>query len=80
MSHPNGVEAGAKANITAINALMEAVKNGKNLAVDGKKVLQEAAKTSDPLKEALRHWNEGAFLFGVIEGDKSNITGTVQAV
>ncbi len=80
MSHPNGVEAGAKANITAINALMEAVRNGKNLAVDGKKVLQEAAKTSEPLKEALRHWNEGAFLFGVIEGDKSNITGTVQAV
>lgn len=80
MSHPNGIEAGAIANLTAINALMEAAQQGRNLAVEGKKILQEAAKTSEPLKEALKHWSEGSFLFGVIDGDKKNISGCIKVV
>lgn len=80
MSHPSGIEKGAEANITAIYTLMEAVKNGKNLAVDGKKILQERAKNNDALKESLKHWSEGAFLFGVIEGDKKNIVGNVHQI
>lgn len=80
MSHPQGLEKGAEANITAILALMEAVKSDKNLAVSGKKILQERAKSNEALKEALKHWSEGAFLFGVIEGDKKKITGAVQKI
>ena len=80
MSHPNGIEAGAKANIAAVTALMEASEKGRSLAVEGKKILQEAAKHNEALKEALKHWSEGAFLFGVIEGDKQNLQGTIKVV
>ena len=80
MSHPNGIETGAKANIAAVTALMEASEKGRSLAVEGKKILQEAAKHNEALKEALKHWSEGAFLFGVIEGDKQNLQGTIKVV
>lgn len=80
MSHPDGVEAGARANVEAIKALMEAQGKGRSLAVEGKKILQEAALKNSALKEALKHWSEGAFLFGVIEGDKKNISGSIKVV
>ena len=72
MAHPDGVCAGAIANRIAVEALVKAKDKGVNLAVDGKKVLTNTAKDCSALKVALKHWKEGAFLFGVINGSYLN--------
>jgi ribulose-bisphosphate carboxylase large chain len=69
MGHPWGSQAGAVANRTAIEALIQARNEGMSLAVEGRTVLTKAARYSPELKQALDHWHEGAFLFGVIGGN-----------
>lgn len=78
MGHPWGSLAGATANRVALEALVKARIEGKNLASEGRAVLKQASKYSTELKEALRYWQEGSFLFGVIDNtDKENIEGLV---
>ena len=69
MGHPWGSLAGATANRVALEALVQAQTTGKHLPTEGRAILQEAAKNSSELKEALKYWQEGAFLFGVIHND-----------
>ena len=71
MGHPWGSTSGATATRTAIEALIKARGEGENLNVEGRKILQKAAKQCDELQMALDHWNEGAFLFGVIDNNTS---------
>ncbi len=78
MGHPWGSLSGATANRVALEALIQARIAGKNLAADGRNILQDAAKNSPELKEALQYWKEGAFLFGVISNnDKANLDGVI---
>lgn len=76
MAHPHGHSAGATANRTAIEATMQAKGEGRNLTVESKTILQQAQRYNHDLKEALTHWQEGAFLFGVIPG---SVTRTDEA-
>lgn len=69
MGHPWGSLAGATANRVALEALVQAQTTGTHLPTEGRSILQEAAKNSSELKEALKYWQEGAFLFGVINND-----------
>ncbi len=69
MGHPWGSLAGATANRTALEALVKARTMGVHIPTEGRNILQEAAKSSSELKEALKYWQEGAFLFGVINND-----------
>lgn len=68
MGHPWGSSAGATACRTAVEALVQARGEGQNLNVDGRHILQKAAKYSPDLKEALETFQEGSFLFGVVQG------------
>ena len=78
MGHPWGSLAGATANRVAIEALMQARISGQNLATDGRQVLEQAARNSPELVEALRFWREGSFLFGVVSNDdKDKLEGVV---
>ncbi len=70
MGHPWGSAAGATSNRVAVEALIQARGEGHNLNVDGRAILQKAMRYSPELKTALDFWQEGAFLFGVISGDK----------
>ncbi|HEX2858715.1 MAG TPA: RuBisCO large subunit C-terminal-like domain-containing protein [Alphaproteobacteria bacterium] len=72
MGHPWGSQAGAIANRTAIEALVQARNEGVSLAVEGRTILSKAARYCPELKAALDHWHEGAFLFGVIGGTGTN--------
>lgn len=72
MAHPYGHAAGATANRTAIEATIQAKGEGRNLTVESKTILQQAQRYNHDLKEALTHWQEGAFLFGVIPGSVTN--------
>lgn len=67
MSHPWGSQAGANACRTAIEALVQARGEGHNLNVEGRAILQKAAKYSPDLKQALDSFQEGSFLFGVVQ-------------
>ncbi|MBA43503.1 MAG: hypothetical protein CMF62_05795 [Magnetococcales bacterium] len=69
MGHPWGSLAGATANRTALEALVKARTMGVHIPTEGRNILQEAAKSSSELKVALKYWQEGAFLFGVINND-----------
>jgi ribulose-bisphosphate carboxylase large chain len=64
--HPSGVGAGATACRTALEALIQAKGEGMNLAVEGRSVMQKAAKFAPELRTALEHFQEGSFLFGVV--------------
>ena len=78
MGHPWGSLAGATANRVALEALVKAKIEGLNLANEGRRVLRQAAKASPELKQALDYWQEGAFLFGVIDNtNKENLEGVV---
>lgn len=78
MAHPWGSTAGAIANRTAVEALVQARGEGLNLNVEGRTILQRAAKFCPELKLALDTFQEGAFLFGVVPGSRPN-DATVQA-
>lgn len=69
MGHPWGSTAGAVANRTALEALVQARGEGLNLNIEGRNILQKTSRFSPELKAALEHWQEGAFLFGVISGE-----------
>jgi ribulose-bisphosphate carboxylase large chain len=70
MGHPWGSQAGAVAARTAVEALVLARNEGLSLAVEGRTILTKAARYSPELKQALDHWQEGAFLFGVVPGNR----------
>jgi ribulose-bisphosphate carboxylase large chain len=65
--HPQGAHSGAMACRTAMEALVQARDEGQNLAVEGRAVLQKAAKYSPELRVALEHFQEGNFLFGLVQ-------------
>lgn len=74
-AHPEGPLAGAEANLMAITALSDALIQGKNLTLDGKNILKEAAKENKALEVALKKWSEDIFLFGVVGKPKDAPTG-----
>lgn len=78
MGHPWGGTAGSTACRVAIERLVLAREEGQNLAVDGRMLLQQAARYSNELKAALEYWQEGAFLFGVVHGQRDTIDATVK--
>lgn len=85
MGHPWGLGSGATACRTAVEAIVQARGEGHNISVDGRTILQRAGRYNSELKAALEHWNEGAFLFGVVSGSaatgaKVESTDTPQVV
>ena len=77
MGHPQGSLAGATACRTALESLVQAQNEGQNLNVDGRHILQKAARYSPELKTALDTFNEGSFLFGVVSSTPKPTEGSV---
>lgn len=75
MSHPWGFGAGSNAARVALEAVVQARNEGQNINVNGRAILQHAARYSPELKAALEHYQEGSFLFGVIAGQGGKPTG-----
>lgn len=61
IGHPMGIAAGATANRTALEAMVQARNDGKDLLIDGPDVLQQAAKWSPALQAALDVWKDVTF-------------------
>jgi len=61
IGHPMGIQAGATANRVALEAIILARNEGRDLWTEGPQILAEAARHCTPLKAALDTWGEVTF-------------------
>jgi ribulose-bisphosphate carboxylase large chain len=61
IGHPMGIQAGATANRVALEAMVLARNEGKDIWNEGPQILANAAKDCAPLKAALDTWGEITF-------------------
>jgi ribulose-bisphosphate carboxylase large chain len=61
IGHPMGIQAGATANRVALEAMVLARNEGKDIWNEGPQILADAAKDCAPLKAALDTWGEITF-------------------
>jgi ribulose-bisphosphate carboxylase large chain len=61
IGHPMGIQAGARANRVALEAMVLARNEGKDIWNEGPQILANAAKSCAPLKAALDTWGEITF-------------------
>ena len=65
--HPQGNSAGAMANRVALEAVVQARNEGRDLIVEGPEILNAAARHSAELREALNLWREIKFEFDEVD-------------
>jgi ribulose-bisphosphate carboxylase large chain len=61
IGHPMGIAAGAAANRVAVEAMIKARNEGRDLLAEGEDILKAAAKRSRELDVALATWGDVAF-------------------
>ncbi|MDH6234405.1 ribulose-bisphosphate carboxylase large chain [Mesorhizobium soli] len=61
IGHPMGIAAGATANRVALECMILARNEGRDIMREGPQILQDAAKTCLPLKQALETWKDVTF-------------------
>jgi ribulose-bisphosphate carboxylase large chain len=61
IGHPMGIEAGATANRVALEAMILARNEGRDIKTEGPMILHEAARTCRPLAAALDTWKDVSF-------------------
>jgi ribulose-bisphosphate carboxylase large chain len=61
IGHPMGIAAGATANRVALEAMILARNEGRNILSEGPEILAEAAMWCTPLRQALETWKDVTF-------------------
>ncbi len=61
IGHPMGIEAGATANRVALEAMILARNEGRDIRAEGPEILLEAARDCRPLAAALETWKDVSF-------------------
>ncbi len=61
IGHPQGIQAGATANRVALEVMIKARNEGRDIWNEGPQILEEAAQWCGPLRAALRTWKDVAF-------------------
>jgi ribulose-bisphosphate carboxylase large chain len=61
IGHPTGIQAGATANRVALEAMVFARNEGRDILAEGPEILQRAARTCTPLAQALEVWKDVTF-------------------
>jgi ribulose-bisphosphate carboxylase large chain len=61
IGHPGGIQAGATANRVALESIVLARNEGRDLMAEGPQILADAAKWCGPLKQALDTWKNVTF-------------------
>jgi ribulose-bisphosphate carboxylase large chain len=61
IGHPQGIQAGATANRVALEAMVKARNEGRDIWNEGPQILAEAAKWCSPLNAALQTWKDVTF-------------------
>jgi ribulose-bisphosphate carboxylase large chain len=63
IGHPMGIAAGATANRVAVEAMILARNEGRDFMSEGPEILERAARSCQPLKQALDLWRDVTFDF-----------------
>lgn len=74
IGHPQGIQAGAVANRVALECMVKARNEGKNILEEGPDILRKAAASCSPLKAALDTW--GDITFNYQSTDSSDYAAT----
>ena len=61
IGHPAGIQAGAVANRVALECMVKARNEGKDILNEGPDILKKAAQFCTPLKQALDTWGDITF-------------------
>src|SRR3984957_19208208 len=61
IGHPDGIQAGATANRVALEVMIKARNEGRDIWHEGPQILAEAAKWCSPLRAALNTWKDVSF-------------------
>jgi ribulose-bisphosphate carboxylase large chain len=61
IGHPMGVQAGATANRVALETMVKARNEGRDIKTEGPDILRAAAKWCKPLEAALETWKDVSF-------------------
>jgi ribulose-bisphosphate carboxylase large chain len=79
IGHPQGIQAGATANRVALEAMILARNEGRDIWNEGPQILQDAARWCTPLKQALDTWGEVSFNYESTDTADFVPTATVSA-
>jgi ribulose-bisphosphate carboxylase large chain len=78
IGHPMGIQAGATANRVALEAMVLARNEGRDIRTEGPQILRDAAAWCQPLRAALDTW--GDVTFDYTSTDTSDFVPTAVAV
>ena len=77
IGHPMGIQAGATATRVALEAMVLARNEGRDIKAEGPQILRDAAKWCQPLAAALDTW--GDISFNYTSTDTSDFVPTPSA-
>jgi ribulose-bisphosphate carboxylase large chain len=76
IGHPAGIQAGAVANRVALECMVKARNEGKDIVNEGPAILQKAAQFCTPLKQALDTWGDITFNYTSTDTSDYAVTPT----
>ena len=77
IGHPAGIQAGAVANRVALECMVKARNEGRDIKNEGPDILRRAAQTCTPLKQALDTWGEISFNYASTDTSDYAVTPSV---
>ena len=79
IGHPMGIAAGATANRVALECMVLARNEGRDIVNEGPDILNEAAKSCSPLKAALDTWKDVTFNYTSTDSPDYQTSATASA-
>ncbi len=76
IGHPDGIAAGAAANRVALEAMIFARNEGRDIMAEGPEILERAARHCRPLAEALHVWKDVTFNYESTDTPDFAVTAT----
>jgi len=77
IGHPQGIQAGAVANRVALECMVKARNEGRDIANEGPEILRRAAQFCGPLKQALDTWGDITFNYASTDTSDYAVTPSV---
>jgi ribulose-bisphosphate carboxylase large chain len=77
IGHPQGIQAGAVANRVALECMVKARNEGRNIREEGPAILQKAARFCTPLQQALDTWGDITFNYASTDTSDYAVTPSV---
>jgi ribulose-bisphosphate carboxylase large chain len=77
IGHPSGIQAGAQANRVALEAMVKARNEGRDIVHEGPDILEAASRWCTPLKQALDTWKDVTFNYASTDTPDYAVTPSV---